>query len=189
MAQRQRWQRGGLSPLIRNLIIGGIALAALIVIFIGGYEWGWTWVGVASVPTKTGFTAGKTFYDFLTAFGIPALIVGFIKTYLDGSDQKRIASDYRNAIADLMTDLRPDPVTKKRIAKAQTTTTFPLLNRRHKENLRDFLQTSGFVSDREPSLDITEGAKREPDARPETHDAAFISQQELEDLLRKGSWL
>lgn len=182
---QEHQQQQGISPRLRNFIIAGVALVVIVVILIGGYAWGWTWVGVTSVPTRTGYTSGKTLYDLLMAFGIPALIVGFVKVYLDGSDQKKTAADYTKAIPELLANRELPLDTRKQTARAQTLSTFQLLNRKYKNVLADFLQSSGYVNGlSKPALAMESLATvSRAGERVEAQDASFLSQKDLADLL------
>ena len=167
LARLRSWWQIAKKPLkVFAIIAGCLLVIALIVLFILGYIFNWTWTGVGPYvspphPQGSDFQRGKTLYDWLQLAIIPAVLVvgGFLLNYATGRTEREIATDNQHeaALQDYINNMsallvepmklresQPDDEVRT-IARTRTLTVLPRLNPKRKRSILQFLHESRLI--------------------------------------------
>jgi Pentapeptide repeats (8 copies) len=189
---RSWWKNISKTPKIVPII--GLIVVGLIVSFIGGYFFNWTWTGFGPyTPPTSNFQREKTLYDWLQLAIIPVALAigGYLFNYTTSrfereatqardkterdiaTDNQREAAlqDYIDKMSELLLDkdhpLResaPEDEVRK-IARVRTLTVLPRLDRERKRSVLQFLYESGLIEKDKQIIDLRGADLREADLR------------------------
>jgi uncharacterized protein YjbI with pentapeptide repeats len=161
---RSFWQKVKKPLKIASIILACLLGVGFIVSFIGGYYHDWTWTGFGpyTPPTKdSGFQRGKTLYDWLQLFFIPAAIAFGVwwlsrlqqqrdQRLAEGNQREAALKEYYNIMSELLLheNLRKsDPDAEVRnLARVWTLTVLPRLDSYRKRSVLQFVYDSGLIT-------------------------------------------
>ncbi len=157
---RSWWQKTSKKRKIVQIFVLAVVIA-LIVSFIGGYFFNWTWTGLGPyTPPTSNFQREKTLYDWLQLAIIPVVLVvgGFLLNNATGKTEREIALDkqrddalqaYIDSMSTLLLekDLRKsgEDAEVRNVARVRTLTVLPRLDKNRKATVLLFLHESGLI--------------------------------------------